>query len=132
MVNKFRNVVFCERYSVHVCKEMNLTYVQWFHSIHAIAASNLKCKRKNFKVQFSLKYSHFIMLTQNLNVKKIGDMIICSNCDCSKNLLDTILLLLDTIRAIIFFLVNCSKIKNNEKSSAVRVFRAVSLLDKKY
>ena len=35
-------------------------------------------------------------------------MIICSNCDCSKNLLDTILLLLDTVRAIIFFLVNCS------------------------
>ena len=58
-------------------------------------------------------------------------MIICSKFDCSKNLLDRILLLLDTIRAIIFFLVNCSKIKNNEKSSAVRVFRAVSLLDKK-
>jgi hypothetical protein len=36
-----------------------------------------------------------------------------------------------TLRAIIFFLVNCSKIKNHEKSSAVRVFRAVSLLDKK-
>jgi hypothetical protein len=35
-------------------------------------------------------------------------MIICSNCDCSKNLLDTILLLLDTVGAIIFFLVNCS------------------------
>ena len=29
------------------------------------------------------------------------------------------------------FFVNCSKIKNHEKSSAVRVFRAVSLLDKK-
>ncbi len=59
-------------------------------------------------------------------------MIICSKFDCSKNLLDTILLLLDTVRAIIFFLVNCSKIKNHGKSSAVRVFRAVSLLDKKY
>jgi hypothetical protein len=59
-------------------------------------------------------------------------MIICSKFDCSKNLLDTILLLLDTVREIIFFLVNCSKIKNHEKSSAVRVFRAVSLLDKKY
>ena len=58
-------------------------------------------------------------------------MIICSKFDCSKNLLDTILLLLDTVRAIIIFLVNCSKIKNHEKSSAVRVFRAVSLLDKK-
>ena len=58
-------------------------------------------------------------------------MIICSKFDCSKNLLDTILLLLNTVRAIIFFLVNCSKIKNHEKSSAVRVFRAVSLLDKK-
>jgi hypothetical protein len=33
---------------------------------------------------------------------------ICSKFDCSKNLLDTIILLLDTIRAIIFFLVNCS------------------------
>ncbi len=58
-------------------------------------------------------------------------MIICSKFDCSKNLLDTILLLLDTVRAIIFFLVNCSKIKNHEKSSVSRVFRAVSLLDKK-
>ena len=38
----------------------------------------------------------------------VGDMVNCSNCDCSKNLLDTILLLLDTIRAIIFFLVICS------------------------
>ena len=38
----------------------------------------------------------------------IWDMVNCSNCDCSKNLLDTILLLLDTIRAIIFFLVICS------------------------
>ncbi len=35
-------------------------------------------------------------------------IIICSKFDCSKNLLDTILLLLDTVRAIIFFLVNCS------------------------
>ena len=31
--------------------------------------------------------------------KRIWDMVNCSNCDCSKNLLDTILLLLDTIRA---------------------------------
>jgi hypothetical protein len=58
-------------------------------------------------------------------------MIIWSKFDYSKNLLDTILLLLDTVRAVIFFLVNCSKIKNHEKSSAVRVFQAVSLLDKK-
>ncbi len=35
-------------------------------------------------------------------------MVNCSNCDCSKNLLDKILLLLNTIRAIIFFLVICS------------------------
>ena len=35
-------------------------------------------------------------------------IIICSKFDCSKNLLDTILLLLDTVRAKIFFLVNCS------------------------
>jgi hypothetical protein len=39
--------------------------------------------------------------------KNKWDMVNCSNCDCSKNLLDTILLLLDTVRAIIFFLVNC-------------------------
>ncbi len=29
------------------------------------------------------------------------DMVNCSNCDCSKNLLDTILLLLDSVRTII-------------------------------
>ena len=40
--------------------------------------------------------------------------------------------LLKWCRAIIFFLVNCSKIKNHEKSSAVHVFQAVSLLDNKY
>ena len=37
-----------------------------------------------------------------------GVIIICSKFNCSKNLLDMILLLLDTVRAIIFFLVNCS------------------------
>ncbi len=35
-------------------------------------------------------------------------MIICSKFVCSKNLLDTIFHLLDTIRAIIIFFVNCS------------------------
>ncbi len=60
-----------------------------------------------------------------------GVMIICSKFDCSKNLLDTILLLLDTVRAIIFFLVNCSKIKNHEKSSAVRYFEQFHFLSKK-
>jgi hypothetical protein len=35
-------------------------------------------------------------------------IINCSKFVCSKNLLDTILLLLDSIRAIIIFLVNCS------------------------
>jgi hypothetical protein len=58
-------------------------------------------------------------------------MIICSKFVCSKNLLDTIFCLLDTIWANVTFFVNCLKIKNHEKSSAVRVFRAVSLLDKK-
>ncbi len=58
-------------------------------------------------------------------------MIICSKFVCSKNLLKTIFHLLDTIRANVTFFVNCSKIKNHEKSSAVRVFWAVSLLDKK-
>jgi hypothetical protein len=44
----------------------------------------------------------------SVNMYGKRDMVNCSNCDCSKNLLDTILLLLDTIRAIIFFLVICS------------------------
>ncbi len=55
-------------------------------------------------------------------------MIICSKFDCSKNLLDTILLLLDTVRAIIFFLVNCS---NPVYLLGMNWIRAVSLLEKK-
>ncbi len=82
---------------------------------------------KFFGKQNNLKKSIFSRIVN----KHRTERVICSKFDCSKNLLDTILLLLDTIRAIIFFLVNCSKIKNHEKSSAVRVFRAVSLLDKK-
>ena len=76
-------------------------------------------KTENQQLLMNLTFLSFFKLS-NL----IGVMIICSKFDCSKNLLDT-------VRAIIFFLVNCSKIKNHEKSSAVCVFRAVSLLDKK-
>jgi hypothetical protein len=56
-------------------------------------------------------------------------MIICSKFDCSKNLLDTILLLLDTIRAIIIFLVNCSNPVNLWESTG---FEQFNFLSKKY
>ncbi len=55
-------------------------------------------------------------------------MIICSKFVCSKNLLYTIFHLLDTIRANVTFF--CQWLEN-QNSSAVRVFQAVSLLDKK-
>jgi hypothetical protein len=54
-------------------------------------------------------------------------MIICSKFDCSKNLLDTILLLLDTIRAIIIFLVNCSNPVNLWESTGFEQFHFLSL-----
>ena len=71
------------------------------------------------KSKFNQKIEKLMRNNTNLNcLKKLlslaneslffWDMVNCSNCDCSKNLLDTILLLLDTIRAIIFFLVVCS------------------------
>ncbi len=56
-------------------------------------------------------------------------MIICSKFDCSKNLLNTILLLLDTIRAIIIFLVNCSNPVNLWESTG---FEQFNFLSKKY
>ena len=56
-------------------------------------------------------------------------MIICSKFDCSKNLLDTILLLLNTIRAIIIFLVNCSNPVNLWESTG---FEQFYFLSKKY
>ena len=55
-------------------------------------------------------------------------MINCSIFVCSKKLVDTIFHLLNTIRANVTFF--CQLVEN-QKSSAVRVFRAVSLLDKK-
>ncbi len=57
-------------------------------------------------VWLASKMMKTLLLTFNESFQ--GDMVNCSNCDCLKNLLDTILLLLDTIRAIIFFLVICS------------------------
>ena len=58
-----------------------------------------------------------------------GVMIICSKFDCSKNLLDTILLLLDTIWAIIIFLVNCLNPVNLWESTG---FEQFYFLSKKY
>jgi hypothetical protein len=56
-------------------------------------------------------------------------MIICSKFDCLKNLLNTILLLLDTIRATIIFLVNCSNPVNLWESTGFKQFH---FLSKKY
>ena len=56
-------------------------------------------------------------------------MIICSKFDCSKNLLNTIVLLLNTIRAIIIFLVNCSNPVNLWESTGFEQFH---FLSKKY
>ena len=55
-------------------------------------------------------------------------MIICSKFDCSKNLLDTILLLLDTVWAIIFFLVNCSTAVLNLLSCRINWIRAINII----
>ena len=71
---------------------------------------------KNIALKMDSTTEHYLckspfLVVQHLEIlldPRKRDMIICSNCDCSKNLLDTILLLLDSIRTIIFFLVNCS------------------------
>ncbi len=55
-----------------------------------------------------------------------GVMIICSKFDCSKNLLNTILLLLNTVRAIIFFLVNCSTAVGNLLSCRINWIWAIN------
>ncbi len=47
---------------------------------------------------------------------------------CSKNLLDTILLLLDSIRAIIIFLVNCSTAILNLLSCKINWIRAIDII----
>ncbi len=56
-------------------------------------------------------------------------MIICSKFVCSKNLLDTIFHLLNTIRAIIIFLVNCLNPVNLWESTG---FEQFDFLSKKY
>ena len=67
-----------------------------------------------------------IFLTdENTNCFPSQVMIICLKFDCSKNLLDTILLLLDTVRAIIFFLVNCSTAVGNLLSCRINWIRAI-------
>jgi hypothetical protein len=55
-------------------------------------------------------------------------MINCSKFVCSKNLLDTILLLLDRIRAIIIFLVNWSTAVLNLLSCRINWIRAIDII----
>ena len=55
-------------------------------------------------------------------------MINCSKFVCSKNLLDTILLLLDSIRAIIIFLVNWSTAVLNLLSCRINWIRAIDII----
>ena len=68
-------------------------------------------------------------LADDLQKRLIGVIIICLKFDCSKNLLNTILLLLDTVRTIIFFLVNCSNPVNLWESTGFEQFHFQS---KKY
>ena len=88
----------------------------------------LKISSKKSKV-----VSNFLRNPGKLNYWKLyyrSDrvMIICSKFDCSKNLLDTILLLLDTVRAIIFFLVNCSTAVGNLLSCRINWIRAIDII----
>jgi hypothetical protein len=55
-------------------------------------------------------------------------MINCSKFVCSKNLLDTILLLLDSVRAIIIFRVNWSTAVLNLLRSRINWIRAISII----
>ena len=64
---------------------------------------------------------------QHLKSQRV--LIICSKFDCLKNLLNTILLLLDTIPAIFIFLVNCSNPVNLWESTG---FEQFYFLSKKY
>jgi hypothetical protein len=64
---------------------------------------------------------------QHLKSQRV--LIICSKFDCLKNLLNTILLLLDTIPAIFIFLVNCSNAVNLWESTG---FEQFNFLCKKY
>ncbi len=57
-----------------------------------------------------------------------GVMINCSKFVCSKNLLDTILLLLDSIRAIIIFLVNWSTAVLNLLSCRINWIQAIDII----
>ena len=66
----------------------------------------IRCKGSFRSTSLVSKNTYFLLNTELQ--RNYWDMVNCSNCDCSKNLLDTILLLLDTIWAIIFFLVICS------------------------
>ncbi len=55
-------------------------------------------------------------------------MINCSKFVCSKNLLDTILLLLDSVRAIIIFCFNWSTAVLNLLRSRINWIRAISII----
>ena len=65
----------------------------------------------------------------SFNGKRLNRVMInCSKFVCLKNLLDTILLLLDTVRAIIFFLVNCSTAILNLLSCRINWIRAIDII----
>ena len=79
--------------------------------------------------QFTISPGQERKMSQDQKKEYCWVMIICLKFDCSKNLLDTILLLLDTIRAIIIFLVNCSNPVNLWESTGFEQFH---FLSKKY
>ncbi len=74
------------------------------------------------------KLIFLIEIYLKLKMAFIWVMIICSKLDCSKNLLNTILLLLDTFRAIIIFLVNCSTAVLNLLSCRINWIRAINII----
>ncbi len=80
----------------------------------------MKCKLKNAKIVSTVDDSP-------LNTSRKRVMINCSKFVCSKNLLDTILLLLDSIRAIIIFLVNWSTAVLNLLSCRINWIRAIDI-----
>ncbi len=78
----------------------------------------------------SIQLRAFELTTVKWNLWFIGSswvMINCSKFVCSKNLLDTILLLLDSIRAIIIFLVNWSTAVLNLLSCRINWIRAIDI-----
>jgi hypothetical protein len=88
-----------------------------------LSVNSFLCKQKLVLIARVI-YEHLAAIFSLI----IWVMIICSKFDCSKNLLDTILLLLDTVRAIIFFLVNCSAAVLNLLSCRINWIRAINII----